>query len=300
MKQTAQTSDKFITIIGVASCYGAKDMRCSDAPIVFQRLQTNTFHPSSNHSLNWIKNIYPDHIPTSYQDKVSVISDVCKQLAKHVKTAITNNEVFLVLGGDHSCAIGTWSGAYATIKQQGELGLIWIDAHMDSHTAETSPTTAVHGMPLACLLGYGDEQLTTIELPTAKLKPENICLIGIRSYENEEAALLEKLGVKIFFIEDVEKLGIYEVLQRAKQQVSQNTVAYGISLDLDAIDPLDAPGVGSPEKNGLNACALLDALNRMAFNNNFIGLEIAELNSQRDIDDKTAKLAIQIINTIFK
>jgi len=293
-------TEKNISIIGVASCYGAKDMRCANAPIVFQKLQANT--PLFNHSENihWVKNIYPDHIPTSYNDKVDVISDVCKQLAKHTYNSVNNCDSFIVLGGDHSCAIGTWSGAYSALAGKGELGLIWVDAHMDSHTTATSTTKAIHGMPLACLLGYGEDQLTSIETPAAKLKPSNICLIGIRSYETGEATLLKKLGVKVFYIEDVEELGIDEVMRQAQQIVSQNTVAYGISLDLDSIDPADAPGVGSPEKNGLAADQLLNALTHQNFNEKFIGLEIAELNSEQDIDDKTAKLAIQLINTIFK
>ena len=288
-----------ISVIGVASCYGAKDMRCADAPIVFQKLaDTPLFKESEN--ITWVKNIYPDHIPTSNSDKISVISEVCKQLARHTNHTIRNQESFVVIGGDHSCAIGTWSGAYSALQMHGDIGLIWIDAHMDSHTMATSPTNAIHGMPLACLLGYGDKLLTGIESSANKLKPSNVCLIGIRSYEKEEEEFLKKLGVKIFYIEDVEKLGIYEVLKQAKIVVSQNTVAYGMSIDLDGIDPNDAPGVGSPEKNGLNAEALINALKKLDFNDEFIGLEIAELNSERDLDDKTAKLAIQLINTIFQ
>jgi len=299
MKQTIVKLANKISVIGAASCYGAKDMRCADAPIVFQKLaDAPLFKHSGN--ITWLKNIYPDHIPTSYSDKISVISEVCKQLAKHTQNAIINQESFVVIGGDHSCAIGTWSGAYAALQKQGDIGLIWIDAHMDSHTMATSPTGAIHGMPLACLLGFGDEQLTGIEAPANKLKPSNVCLIGIRSYEKEEKAFLEKLGVKIFYIEDVEKLGINSVLTQAKILVSQNTVAYGISIDLDAIDPNDAPGVGSPEKNGLNAKELIDALKKLDFDDEFIGLEIAELNSEQDLDDKTAKLAIKLINTIFQ
>ncbi len=299
MKQTIVKHANKISIIGAASCYGAKDMRCANAPIVFQKLADIPLL-KQNENITWVKNIYPDHIPTSNSDKISVISEVCKQLAKHTHKAVNNQESFVVIGGDHSCAIGTWSGAYAALEKQGDIGLIWIDAHMDSHTMATSSTGAIHGMPLACLLGHGDEQLTGIETRANKLDPSNVCLIGIRSYEKEEAVFLEKLGVKIFYIEDVKKSGINKVLEQAKLRVSQNTVAYGLSIDLDAIDPNDAPGVGSPEKNGLNAEELIDALNKQEFNDDFIGLEIAELNSEQDLDDKTAKLAIKLINTIFQ
>jgi len=293
-------SDKKISIIGMASCYGAQDMRCAEAPRILQELKLNEFLSNQSTRAEWLKNIYPDHFPVNKVDKLSVIVDLCKQLVKQTRHAINQHNQIIVLGGDHSCAIGTWSGAYQAIQQQGELGLIWIDAHMDSHTPETSPSGAIHGMPLACLLGYGDNQLTEIAGKSPILKPENVCLIGIRSYETGEAELLSRLGVKIFYMEDIKQLGMEQVMRLAQAHVIRNSVAYGISLDLDAIDPRDAPGVGSPEKNGISAQQLIRSLKNLTLNENFIGMEIAELNYEQDDDDKTAMLAIKILKATFK
>ncbi len=136
----------------------------------------------------------------------------------------------VVIDGDHSCAIGTWSGVYSALAQQianPQLGLIWIDAHMDSHTMATSPSGAIHGMPVASLLGHGETKLCRIASNANKIQPANLCLIGIRSFEPAEAQLLNKLGVKVFYMKDIHEHGFQQVFEHAKTHVTQNSDKYG-------------------------------------------------------------------------
>jgi arginase len=200
------------------------------------------------------------------------------------------------LGGDHSCAIGTWSGAASAL--QGPLGLIWVDAHLDSHTPESSPSKNIHGMPLATLLGYGDPTLTGIQNAKPKILPENVVLIGIRHYEPAEHELLSTLGVKIFYMEDITEMGLDAVMTSALAIITEKTEAFGISVDVDGIDPLDAPGVGYREPNGIPAFDLLKSLKLLIQNKAFIGAEIAEFNPERDIEHKTEKLIIDLISLL--
>jgi len=287
-------------IIGVASCYGAQDLRCADAPKILKHLHLKETLEQQGLEVHWDKNIYPATMPVDQTTNTTIVLDICKQLARQVHNFVSLREQFIVIGGDHSCAIGTWSGAYCGLNSQEDFGLIWIDAHMDSHTTKTSPSGAIHGMPLAALMGHGDEEFCSVEQDGQKLKPHNLCLIGIRSFEKDEANLLNKLDVKVFYMEDVQKLGLKKVLTLAKEHVCKHSQAYGISIDLDAIDPIQAPGVGSPEQNGLNGQELTKCLADMDFSEDFLGIEIAELNSDKDDDDKTAKLAINIIQAALK
>jgi len=289
-----------INIIGVASCYGAQDMRCAGAPNILKKLRLKEALENQGYNICWNKNIYPENLPVDQASNTALVLDICKQLARQVHNSVSLKERFVVVGGDHSCAIGTWSGVYSGLNDQNEFGLIWIDAHMDSHTPETSPSGAIHGMPLASLLGYGSEDFYNIEKNGQKLKPQNLCLIGIRSFEQGEADLLNKLGVKVFYMKDVRELGLKKVLNLAKEHVCKQSSAFGISIDLDAIDPQQAPGVGSPEQDGLNGQELSDCLAKMNLSEHFLGIEIAELNSDKDYDDKTAKLAISIIQAALK
>jgi len=288
-------NQKRVQIIGYASCYGAQDPRCETGPIALKNLQLQQQLADANWQVSWSADITPTRAPENSQETLSVIIDNCKDLARQTRQAISQDHHIIVIGGDHSCAIGTWSGVHKGLPDDSQLGLIWIDAHMDSHTMHSSPSGAIHGMPVACLLGHGEKSLCEIESELPKVLPENLCLIGIRSYEPEEAELLNRLGVRIFYMDDVNKLGLTEVLTQAKAHISKNSSHFGISLDLDAIDPHDAPGVGSPESGGLSGAALINALQNTELNENFVGIEITELNSSRDRVDKTARLAIEVI-----
>lgn len=226
------------------------------------------------------------------------IQSICENMSHLIDDYVKRSQKFVVFGGDQSGSLGTWSGASRALC--GELGLIWLDAHMDSHTVESSHSKNIHGMPLAALLGFGDPKLTNIFKPGRKLKPENICLIAARSYEAEELALLEKLNVKIFFMQDIETQGFEKIFTQALKIVTQNNLKYGISIDLDAFDPRLVPGVSVPEKNGLDVetvCACLK--NKINNDEKFIGAEIIEFNPEKDVDQKTEIAIAKILMALY-
>lgn len=214
------------------------------------------------------------------------------QIVKNLVLQKKENIPF-VIGGDHSCAIGTWSGVIDALNAHEDFGLIWIDAHMDAHIFETSPSKAYHGMPLSILLGRGDKDLANIGLPAIKIAPKHLVLIGVRSYEPEEAAFLQAMGVKIFTCEETQKRGIAQVFQEALAIVKQAKQGFGISFDLDAIDPLEAPGVGSPEKDGLKWQEVKKHFQILFRDKKFKAIEVTELNPERDKQNMTAEILLQ-------
>ncbi|MBI2960518.1 MAG: ornithine--oxo-acid transaminase [Betaproteobacteria bacterium] len=278
-----------VAIVGVACGDGAQDRRCSGGPDalldagLLSRLQARGLRAS------WDETIRPSE--AAHDQPLQAVKDVCRRVAKRVRAIVAQGALPLVVGGDHSCAIGTWNGAAAALRERGPLGLIWIDAHMDAHTPETTPSGAFHGMPLACLLGLGEPELSDLE-DGARLSPRHICLIGVRSFEPSEEALLRKLGVRIVFQHEVAQRGLAAALREALAVVQDGTAGFGVTLDLDAIDPQEAPGVSTPVAGGIAPGELLDAVSVLHGNPALAGLEIAEYNPQRDRRGATAEIAI--------
>lgn len=213
------------------------------------------------------------------------VAKFSEDLAKAVRATMAEHRFPLVVGGDHSGAVGTWSG----VKQglNGELGLIWLDAHMDSHTVETTETGAIHGMPLAALLGCGDSRLCDVGGFSPKLLPQNLVLIGIRSFEKGEMELLHRLGVRVIYMNEVETRGFAACFNEALEIVTRSTKGFGVSLDLDGIDPEEAPAVGSPAPGGFTVKDVKRALAIAGAREDFVALEIAEYNPMKDLAWKT-------------
>lgn len=289
-------NNKTLTFIGYASGLAAGDPGCGDGPLVLQK--SNLINELQKHGIRafWEKMLLPSEKgPVAQQ-----VTELCEDLARLTSLCVKQNKLFTVFGGDHSCAIGTWSGVAHAKLRQGPIGLIWVDAHMDSHTPETSETGNIHGMPVASLLGYGLSSLAQIGNRKPKLKPENICLIGIRSYEKGEAALLKKLGIRVYGMEEIAEKGIDTVLKEAIEHVNKNTCGYGFSIDLDGFDPADAPGVGTPEANGVSAEKFCQALAAQAVNDTrILGAEIVEFNPHHDIQHRTQQVARDLLISLF-
>lgn len=283
------TISKAVHLVGYASGIAGPDPKCGDGPLVMKKSPYLSALAKKNIALTWEEMIAPPK-DFSHTTKLSVIAQCCEKLAKAVADIAKRKEFFTVFGGDHSSAIGTWSGAYHAIKSQGSMGLIWIDAHMDSHTPHTSRSGNIHGMPLACLLGHGMPSLTTILENDPKIKPEHVCLIGVRSFERGEAALLKELNVRIFFMEEVRQRGLAAVMQEALEIVTKNTAGFGVTIDIDSIDPMDAPGTGTREPYGIAAKDLCSALQLVAAQSGLLGCEIVEFDPALDQDHKTEKL----------
>ena len=283
-----------VEIIGVASGRGAPDNRCEDGPQallesgILQCLTRAGQTPPAFDILH-VSDLVRD------QDVLAQVAEIDSRLALLVSAKLKNNILPLVVGGDHVCAIGTWSGVRAVLPPEQDLGLIWIDAHMDSHVPDTSPSGALHGMPLACLLGEGPEALIKLGGPAPKLQPRHVCLIGVRSFESDERALLEHMGVRVYFMEEVRARGFATVWQEAVRHVGQGVAGYGITIDLDAIDPRDAPGVGTPARDGIAGDDLIRAVQQLHDDPGLLAVEIAEYNPHQDLDRLTLKLLRRLI-----
>ncbi|MEC7984001.1 MAG: arginase [Myxococcota bacterium] len=225
---------------------------------------------------------------------LSPIFKTCEKLHQRVYKNVSNGAFPLVLGGDHSQAIGTISGISKHYKQKKQdIGVIWIDAHTDMNTPSTSPTGNIHGMPLSCLLGHGHERLLELNGEEAALKPENVAIIGVRDVDMSEIPLVKELGVRVYTMTEIDRRGAFNCFYEAIERVSKNTVGVHLSFDLDGVDPIHAPGVGTPVPGGLNfreshlICEMLTS--------RLIGMEMVELNPTLDVQNKTGQLAVWLI-----
>lgn len=290
-----QVLPKAIQVIAAASGIGAGDDGCAQGPL---QLKRSEYMAELENVLHW----HAIHYPKANLQGLAampVIQDLCLAIAQDVQTVLSNQHRFLVLGGDQSCSLGTWSAAAASLKGEGDLGLIWVDAHMDSHTPDTTPSGNIHGMPLAALMGYGDKRMTHLFDGQVFLKPCNIVLIGIRSFEPDEADLIQQLKIKTYDMQAIEAFGMKNILKEAHQLVTQKTAAYGLAIDMDGFDPNDAPGVGTPESGGILAADFVSALQAYSQDEKLIGAEIVEFNPHHDINRKTERLVVDLIKTIF-
>lgn len=289
-------SVKKLQLVGLASGLAGVDKQVGNAPIVIRESP-------------YFADLIKKGVPIAWREIIELPQDknlslnqlllkVYQQLALKVAALIKQGERVSVIGGDHACAIGTWHGVYEACHQRGDMGLIWIDAHMDSHTPETSESQRIHGMPLATLLGHGDQQFTQLLKHAPILKPEHVCLIGVRSYEAGEADLLKRLNVRIYFMEEVNQRGFMTVFQEAVHHVKNGTIGYGVSLDLDSIDPKEAPGVDVPEPNGIAAKAIEEGLRWVASDPQLLATEIVEFDPSRDQDHLTERLLIKLLAAI--
>lgn len=297
---TARTTFPFeeIRLIGAASGIGAPDKGCAAGPDVIKRLPIERILAEHGINAGWEAMVRPRKIKHR-KLHISVAQTLFIDLAEKVASVVAKSLRFALLGGDHSCAIGTWSGAAAALRAWGPLGLVWIDAHMDSHTPDTSPSGALHGMPLACLMGYGERDLTEIVYPGPKVDPKHLCLVGVRSFEEGEARLLERLGVRVFFMQEVQRIGLEAVMREALAIARRGSAGFGVSIDIDAVDPEQAPGVGTPAAHGIPGDALRHCMRMVAEEPKLVGLEIAEFNPLRDVNKKTVTLICDLLAASF-
>lgn len=289
-------------ILGACSCWGAQIRSCEKGPKdlldsgVFAKLQEEGVVISD------VEMIYPlvmaEVTSVELPDSLPLIFEFNKRIAKWVFETMAKGEFPVVLAGDHSCAVGTWNGVKKRVQKP--IGLLWIDAHMDAHTPETSLSGAWHGMPLAGLLGCGAKEMAQLLGKESVLLPEHVVLIGVRSFEAGEANLLERLGVKVYFMEEVKQRGFEEVLKEALEIVTSGTVGFGASIDLDVIDPEEAPGVGSLEPGGIQASEFLKALKWLKRHPKALCFEIVEYNPGRDVEHKTRELVHQTLRGLLR
>lgn len=234
---------------------------------------------------------------TGYNIKNSqAIIRASEKLASAVKRALADNRFPLILGGDHSIAIGSIAGAASHFR---ELGILWFDAHADINTPETSPSGNIHGMPLAASLGLGYPDLAKIGGWVGKIKPENLIYIGVRDIDPGESELISRYGIKNYRPEEVRLRGMDTVVREALSNLSSRCDAIHLSFDFDGIDPLEAPGVGTPVREGCSFDDSLLAL-RVLFESGLItSAEFVELNPILDKDNRTVNAAVQLITALL-
>jgi len=224
------------------------------------------------------------------------ISNACEELAREVEGILQADELPLVVGGDHSIAIGSFAGAASYCKQREEtLGLIWFDAHADMNTPETTPSGNIHGMPLAALLGYGAPELTNVAGFAPKLDPSLCVHIGARDIDPGERELIRKLGMRFFTMREIDERGMSACMDEAIKIASRGSGGYGVTFDVDALDPGDAPGSGTLVRGGLTYRESHLGMEKIAEAGGMRYLEIVEINTALDVNNKTAELGVELI-----
>jgi len=227
------------------------------------------------------------------------VSGVVRLLAKRTETAMDAGRFPLVLGGDHSIAIGTISGIVRSMRRDGKrLGVVWVDAHTDMNTPATSPSGNIHGMPVSCLLGDGPVALTSELMEGAPaLRPEDIVLIGIRDVDRKEAETVRRMGVRAYTMSELDSRGTAVCLREAMATITSHTDGIHLSFDLDGVDPAEAPGVGTPVPGGLSLRESHLLCEMAAQTGCLVGMEMVELNPTRDVRNKTGELARWLIES---
>jgi arginase len=228
------------------------------------------------------------------------ITATCTNSADLVLKTLEAGKIPLVLGGDHSVAAGTVSGVAKYFRRKNQkIGLIWIDAHTDMNTPETSPSGNVHGMPLAALMGLGPAELGNIYEFSPKVDPQNCVLVGIRDVDNFEKENIRKAGVQVFTMRDIDERGMRAVMEDALSLAGNGTAGYHVSLDMDWIDPEDAPGVGTPVWGGATYREAHLAMEIISDHGRMLSFEIVEVNPVIDEHNQTADLAVELALSAF-
>lgn len=290
-------SNKVLHLIGAEVGEGASDGGCKWGAAALRDQGIAQALAKTGRNVNWGDNVAAQALQAN--TRLEAIEVFSQQLAQSVEKALRQGYQPLVVGGDHSCAVGTWSAVAQSLRSAGSLGLIWIDAHLDAHTPDTSDSQAPHGMPLAALLGHGSAGMTHLYGWSGKLLARNIVVIGARSYEAPERALLERLGVRVMFMEEVLERGFAACFEEARTIVKANTAGWGITFDLDGLDPLDAPGTGTPVETGIRLADALPVLAGCSHDPDFVAMELTEYNPLRDFGGRTAHAAIQLVCSVL-
>lgn len=228
------------------------------------------------------------------------ILKVCEVLAQTTKDTLEKNHTPLVIGGDHSIAMGTVSGVSAHFAEKNQdIGLIWFDAHGDMNIPASSPSGNVHGMPLAHLLGRGDKDLSNILGCHPAIKPQNVALIGIRDIDDGERTIIRESGITTFTMRDIDELGMTEVCKRALAVVNEDTAGFHVSFDVDGCDPTVIPGSGTLVPGGVSFREAHQLLENCADSGRMTSMEVVELNPFLDQANVSAERAVMLIQSAF-
>jgi arginase len=290
-----------IRIIGVPMDLGASRRGVDMGPSALRVAGLQARIKQLGHQVEDIGNIsvkQPEEM--SYGEKrakyLAEIADACKDLAGIVEKSLDESMMPVVLGGDHSIAAGSLSGVASYFKKkEKKIGLIWLDAHGDINTPESSPSGNVHGMPLAAAMGYGAIELVELQGFKPKVEAQNISLVGIRDLDSQEKKLAKKSGVHVFTMRDIDERGMREVMSDALKYAMDDTDGISVSLDMDFVDPSDAPGVGTPVRGGVTYREAHLAMEMLADTEAMVSLEVVEINPVIDEHNRTALLGVELV-----
>ena len=243
-----------------------------------------------------IEGAYEKSPERSALKNLDAVRDGNEKLASKVDEAVARGRFPLVLGGDHSIAIGTLAGLG---KHYENLGVIWFDAHGDLNTEDTSPSGNIHGMPLAASLGFGHPALTMLGGYSPKVKPEHVVIIGARDLDEGERTLINGQGIKVYTMHEIDRLGMTKVMEETIAYLKERTDCVHLSLDLDGLDPHDAPGVGTPVAGGISYRESHLAMEMLAEADIISSAEFVEVNPILDEKNRTAKVAVALMGSLF-
>lgn len=289
---------KTIRIIGAPVDLGASRRGTDMGPSAMRAARLHTRLRALGHNVEDAGNVYAPELEQSGEPVdaslrfPNEILAACAELANRVEAAITDGVVPLVLGGDHSVAIGTQAGL---ARHSKDRGLIWFDAHADINTHESSPSGNIHGMPVSAALGFGHPLLADFDQPGAKLPVENVCIIGLRDVDAAEAEILAASGVTYYTMRDVDEIGLKRCVENAMEVAGKATGGVHLSFDLDACDPSVAPGTGTKVEGGLTYREAHLAMEMLADWGRITSLEFVEVNPLLDVENKTGAFAVGLI-----
>jgi len=295
-----------IKVIGVPLDLGASRRGVDMGPSAVRVAGLEARLEALGHEVNDAGNIEVDlpetkHVGEQHARYLQEITETCTKAAELVEKSLEEGMTPVILGGDHSVAAGTVAGVAAFYrKHHQKIGLIWIDAHADLNTPETSPSGNVHGMPLAALVGLGPAPLANILGFSPKVAPENTVIIGVRDIDATEKENIRRAGItEVYTMRDIDERGMRTVMEEALRAAGRGTAGYHISLDMDWIDPEDAPGVGTPVRGGATYREAHLAMEIIADHGRMLSFEIVEVNPVIDEHNRTADLAVELISSAF-
>ena len=290
-----------VKIIGVPMDLGAGRRGVDMGPSAIRIAGLNQAIALLGHEVTDVGNVHvnPPEALTQTTARARFLPEIAaasEELALMVEASLDEETVPVVLGGDHSIAIGSAAGLASFYrKREKRIGIVWLDAHTDINTPETTPSGNIHGMPLAALLGRGPKELTHVAGFAPKLLPENAVVIGARSVDPGERELIKTLGVRVFTMSEVDERGMTDVIEEAIEIASRNTAGFHVTMDMDFIDPFYAPGVGTPERGGATYREGHLAMEKMSDSGHVLSVELTEVNPMYDTANQTAQLAVEFI-----
>lgn len=292
---------KAVGIIGVPLAYGASMAGVELGPAALRVARLNRRIAQLGYRVRDLGDLRVDEAQNQPDsgEKLKYLDQIyaaCEDLAEKVEEVLNAGELPLVLGGDHSIAIGSISGVASYCRKRDEKpGLIWFDAHADMNTPESSPSGNIHGMPLAVLLGYGATKLTNIGGFAPKLDPALCVHIGARDIDRGERELVRQLGIRFITMREIDERGMSVCIDEAIAIASRASVGYAVTFDVDALDPGDAPGSGTLVRGGLTYREAHLAMEKISDAGGMRSLEVVEINTALDVNNKTAELGVELI-----